>query len=70
MNFVTCQTYSFSLCLDPPAHSDEVPGLGDPVIHPLLHLRGALTAHHHLSRLVQSSLEKIFCNIKIFLHFK
>ena len=35
MNFFTCQTYSFCLCLDPPAHSDEVPGLGDPVIHPL-----------------------------------
>ena len=34
-NFVRCQTYSFRLCLDPPAHSDEVPGLGDPVIHPL-----------------------------------
>ena len=70
MNFVTCQTYSFRLSFDPPAHSDEVPGLGDPVIHPLLHLQGALTAHHHLSRLVQSSLQKIFCNIKIFLHFK
>ena len=66
MNFVTCQTYSFCLCLDPPAHSDEVSGLGDPVIHPLLHLQGALTAHHHLSWLVQSSLKKMFLTWKYF----
>ena len=33
MNLIS--TNSFGLSFDPPAHSDEVSGLGDPVIHPL-----------------------------------